>query len=236
MRLYLTLYSPLPKDLKPLSFSYIHGIIFLYLQMKRMTVIMPVNVFIEMTISACLTVWSPGPNNILLLSTASKYGIKKNIKLLLGIWTGSLTLTCLCGIFCSTLGNIIPGIQPIMKYLGAAYILYLAWQTLHRKPPQTNDTDREPSYMMGLVLQLLNVKIMIYALTMFSSYILPYENRILVLFFLAFYLMSLGAIGNLIWAFAGNVLKRFYEEHYRFMNIIMALLLVWCAFRIIGIL
>ena len=41
---------------------------------------MPLSVFIEMTLSAILTVWSPGPNNILLLSTASKYGISGNLR------------------------------------------------------------------------------------------------------------------------------------------------------------
>lgn len=197
---------------------------------------MPIGVFIEMTISAALTVWSPGPNNILLLSTASKYGVKKNLKLMLGIWTGSLTIMCLSGLFCSTLGRIVPGIQPVMKYVGAAYILYLAWQTWKRKPPKDNEADKEPSYVMGLLLQFLNVKIMVYGLTMFSSFILPYESRIPALFLFAVYLMILGGIGNLIWAFAGNVLRRFYEKYYKIMNVIMALLLVWCALRVIGIL
>ena len=45
---------------------------------------MPLSVFIEMTLSAILTVWSPGPNNILLLSTASKYGISGNIRFMTG--------------------------------------------------------------------------------------------------------------------------------------------------------
>lgn len=197
---------------------------------------MPFSVFLDMSVSAAITVWSPGPNNILLLSTASKYGIRKNLKLLLGIWSGSLSLMCLSGIFCSTLGRIIPGIQIYMKYAGAAYILYLAWQTLRRKPPAQSGESREPSYLMGLFLQLLNVKIILYGLTMFSTFILPYENRIPVLFFFAVYLMLLGAIGNLIWAFAGNLLRRLYESHHRLMNVIMALLLVWCALRIIGLL
>ena len=96
---------------------------------------MPLSVLIEMTLSAILTVWSPGPNNILLLSTASKYGVAGNLRFMTGIWSGSLTLMCLSGLFCSTLGAVIPGIQPVMKYLGAAYILYLAWQTLKRQPP-----------------------------------------------------------------------------------------------------
>lgn len=197
---------------------------------------MPFSVFIDMTVSACVTVWSPGPNNILLLSTASKYGVKKNLRLMLGIWTGSLTLMCLSGIFCSALSTVIPGIQPYMKYVGAAYILYLAFVTFRCRPPTDAAAEKEPSYLMGLILQLLNVKIIIYGLTMFSSFILPHEQRIPVLFLYAVYLMIIGALGNLIWAFAGNVLKRFYSEHYRLMNSIMALLLVWCALRIMGIL
>lgn len=197
---------------------------------------MTASVFLDMTISAIITVWSPGPNNILLLSTASKYGVKKNFRLMFGIWTGSLTLMCLSGLFCSTLGKIVPGIQPVMKYIGAAYILYLAWQTAKRLPPAANVHEKEPTYLMGLFLQLVNVKIIIYGLTMFSSYILPCESRTPVLFLFAVYLMFLGALGNLIWAFAGNVLNRFYAAHYRLMNIVMSLLLVWCSFRVIGIL
>lgn len=196
---------------------------------------MPFSVFLEMTITAAVTVWSPGPNNILLLSTASKFGIRKNLRLMLGIWTGSLTLMCLSGIFCSALSRVIPGILPVMKYVGAAYILVLAWQTLNRRPPDDSAGDREPSWLMGLLLQLLNVKIIVYGLTMFSTFILPNEERVPVLFLFAVYLMILGAIGNLIWAFAGTLLRQLYSSHYKLMNAVMALLLVWCSLRVVGI-
>lgn len=197
---------------------------------------MPFSIFCNMTLTAALTVWSPGPNNILLLSTASKYGFRKNMKFMLGIWTGSFTLMCLCGVFSSALANIVPGIRPVMTYIGAAYLLYLAYKTLRRLPPGENSTQKEPTYAMGIFLQLINVKIIIYGLTMFSSFILPYESRPVFLLAFAFYLMVMGAIGNLIWAFAGNILQRFYNEHYKIMNVIMALLLVWCVLRVLGVL
>lgn len=197
---------------------------------------MPLSVFIEMTISAILTVWSPGPNNILLLSSASKYGVRGNLRFMTGIWSGSLTLMCLSGVFCSTLGAIIPGIQPVMRYLGAAYILYLAWQTWRRLPPSDQVQEKLPTWKMGFFLQMINVKIIIYGLTMFSAYILPYETRVFMLFGFAVYLMILGALGNLIWAFAGDMLKRGYSSHYKVMNAVMALLLVWCSLRIVGVL
>lgn len=192
--------------------------------------------FWEMTITACITVWSPGPNNIFLLSSASRYGIWKNLKFMLGIWTGSLTLMVLSGIFCSALAEIVPGIQPVMKYVGALYLLYLAWQTYRRLPPGENQAEQVPTYPMGILLQLVNVKIIVYGLTMFSSFILPFENRPPVLLGFAFYLMVLGAMGNLIWAFAGNILRWIYDRHYRLMNTIMAVLLLWCVLRILGIL
>ena len=197
---------------------------------------MSLSVFIEMTLSAILTVWSPGPNNILLLSNASKYGVRGNLRFMIGIWSGSLTLMCLSGLFCGTLGRIIPGIQPVMKYLGAAYILYLSWQTWRRLPPSDQVQEKKPTWKMGFFLQMINVKIIIYGLTMFSAYILPYETRVPMLFAFAVYLMILGALGNLIWTFAGNVLKRGYSSHYRLMNGVMALLLVCRSLRIVGVL
>ncbi len=193
-------------------------------------------IFWELTLTACLTVWSPGPNNIFLLASASRFGLKKNVKFMLGAWTGSFTLMVLSGLFCTLLASVIPGIQPVMKYIGALYLLYLAWQTFRRLPPGDSSTEKIPTYSMGVFLQLVNVKIIIYGLTMFSSFILPYERRPLILLFFAFYLMVMGGIGNLIWAVAGNALRRLYDRHYRMMNLIMALLLVWCALRVLGVL
>lgn len=197
---------------------------------------MPLSIFLEMTLTAALTVWSPGPNNILLLSSASKFGFRKNLRFMLGIWTGSLTLMTLCGLFCSVLTTLVPSLQKVLPIVGACYLLYLAWQTLRRQPPSDNDTDKVPGYVMGVFLQLINVKIVIYGLTMFSSFILPNITSGLLIFPFAFWLMVMGAIGNLIWAFAGNVLRHLYAQHYRSINIIMALLLVWCALRVIGVL
>lgn len=194
---------------------------------------MPFQFFFDMTLTACLTVWSPGPNNIMLLSTASKYGIRNNMKFMAGIWTGSLSLMIICGLLCRTLSSVVPGIAPVMKYVGACYLLYLAYQTMRRLPPGEKDSDKEPSYVSGIVLQLVNVKIIIYGLTMFSSFILPHVQAPVLLLGFAFYLMALGAIGNLIWAFAGNVLKQYYGKHYKVMNMIMGLLLVWCAVRVV---
>lgn len=195
---------------------------------------MPPAVFFEMSVTAVLTVWSPGPNNILLLSSASKFGVRKNMCFMLGIWTGSLTLMLLCGYFCNGLTAVIPQLQTVLPYAGSLYLIYLAWQTARRLPPSDHDTSRIPSFPMGIFLQLINVKIIIYGLTMFTAFILPNIRSSAFIFPFAIYLMALGAVGNLIWAVAGNMLRTAYEKHYRLINIIMALLLIWCALRVMG--
>lgn len=197
---------------------------------------MPLTVFLEMSVTAVLTVWSPGPNNILLLSSASKFGIRKNMRFMLGIWTGSLSLMLMCGIFCTALTTVIPQLLKVLPWVGAIYLFYLSWQTARRLPPSDHDAGEAPSYRMGIILQLINVKIIIYGLTMFTAFILPNISSSILILPFAVYLMFLGAIGNLIWAVAGNMLRLFYAKHYRIINMIMALLLIWCALRVIGIL
>ena len=94
---------------------------------------MPAAVYLDLAVSACATTFSPGPNNILLLSSTSTHGFRKCMPLIFGIWTGLLTVMLICGFGCAFLGELVPQIVPVAKYVGAAYILYLAWKTLIRK-------------------------------------------------------------------------------------------------------
>ena len=135
---------------------------------------MPLANLIDLTITCAITVWSPGPNNILLLSTASRYGVRKNIPFMAGIWTGAFLIMSLCGLLGQTLITVIPGIQPFMKLIGTVYLLYLAWNTYKRQPPNAAAEQKLPTYLMGFSLQLVNAKMIIHGITMFSSYILPF--------------------------------------------------------------
>jgi threonine/homoserine/homoserine lactone efflux protein len=74
-----------------------------------------------------LTAFTPGPNNILAMSNTSRYGLKKSMGLIQGIFFGFLPVMLLCSLFSIMLVNIIPTIKPAMTYMGVAYILWLAW-------------------------------------------------------------------------------------------------------------
>lgn len=195
---------------------------------------MTIDMFITLLIFAATTTFSPGPNNILMLTLAGQYGFKKCLKIMTGIWTGSFTLMLCCGLFSSVLSTLLPGIAPYFKYVGAIYILWLAYKTVQRRPVTAGEGEqKEPAFLTGFFLQMANVKIMLYGLTAFTTYITPYVSSIPMLVFFAFVLMAVAATGNVIWAVVGNVCQRFYTKYYKVFNIIMGLLLVWCAVKIL---
>ena len=84
-------------------------------------------VFWELALSACATTFTPGPNNILLLSSASTFGFRRCRPLILGIWTGLLTVMLICGFVCAALGTLLTQVVPVARYVGAVYVLYLAY-------------------------------------------------------------------------------------------------------------
>lgn len=191
------------------------------------------NMLITLLVFAATTTFSPGPNNILMLTLAGQYGWKKCLKIMAGIWTGSFTLMLCCGLFSSVLSELMPEVAPYFKYVGAVYILWLAWKTAVRKPAAVEtEQQKEPAFMTGFFLQIANVKIILYGLTAFTTYITPYVQGIPMTVLFAFVLMAVAAAGNVLWAAMGNVCQRFYIRYYRIFNLAMALLLVWCAAKI----
>lgn len=80
----------------------------------------------------------------------------------------------LCGFGCAWLGELVPQIVPVAKYVGAAYILYLAYRTLMRSPgakKEAGPSGKPLSYVNGFLLQFLNVHILMLGIAAYSGYI-----------------------------------------------------------------
>jgi cysteine/O-acetylserine efflux protein len=192
-------------------------------------------VYLELAAYACATTFSPGPNNILLLSSTSKFGFRKCLPLIYGIWTGLITVMLVCGFGCAALGELVPQIVPVAKYVGAAYILYLAYRTLLRKAGSSDGEVQPLKYVNGFLLQFLNVKIMMLGIAAYSGYILPYGFHAVSTVAFAVIMAACAATGNLIWATMGSVLFPLYKKYNKIINVVMALLLVWCAWKIVSV-
>ena len=193
-------------------------------------------VYLELAAYACATTFSPGPNNILLLSSTSTYGLRRCRPLILGIWTGLLTIMLVCGFCCAGLGELVPQLVPVAKYVGAGYVLYLAYKTLTRKVGDASANASKPlTYVNGFLLQFLNIKIIMLGIAAYSGYIMPHGFSVSAVVAFAVIMAGCAATGNLIWATLGTLLFPFYKRFDKIINAVMAALLVWCAWKIVSI-
>lgn len=178
-----------------------------------------------------LTAITPGPNNIMAMSNSAKYGLRRSLPFNVGVLLGFLVVMGLCAAFSSLLYEFIPAVKPYMLVLGAAYILYLAWSIWRDKPHAEKRSvfSNTNTVLAGAVLQLVNVKVILYGITALSSFVLPFYNSVPVLAAFCVILSVTGFLCTLLWTVFGAVFERFFKRWSKVVNAVMALLLVYCA-------
>lgn len=186
------------------------------------------NFFIYSVINA----FTPGPGNILALNTVTNYGYKKGRPLYWGIFAGYYVVQVICAIFVFGVSTFLPDVLGIMKYIGAAYILWLAVHIALSKP--TTDTEeKSASFLKGFLLQFVNVKIYLFGITALTGYITEYSGSLWVLLLFEIIIATIGTIATLTWIGMGVLIQRAYQKYYRVINIILALTLSECVYSML---
>jgi threonine/homoserine/homoserine lactone efflux protein len=177
-----------------------------------------------------ITTFTPGPNNIMSMSNAVKYGYRKSVSFTLGIFSGFIIIMLLCAAFSATLFNLMPSIKPYMTYVGAAYILWLSWKIFRSKPHGEGDEKKgENTFLAGFMLQFVNPKVILYGITTVSTFILPNYNSLPLIGVSAFILAFVAFISVNCWALFGSGFNFIFDRHYKMVNTALSLLLVYCA-------
>lgn len=177
-----------------------------------------------------LTAFTPGPNNIMSMTNASRDGFKRTLRFLMGIIVGFVIVMIACTAFSSLLYAFIPSIRPVMLCIGAAYMLWLAWTVWRDKPHEERaGITRANTFLSGMLLQFVNIKIILYGITAMSAYVLPHYHDTLSALLFAFLLSAIGDLGCFCWAMFGAFFEKLFNQHRKGMNAVMALLLVYCA-------
>lgn len=126
---------------------------------------MNVTAFLSYLIITSIT---PGPSNLLVMNEARRYGIKGAIPFLYGIITGFIILGVATSLLTTSLYQWIPTVEPYFKVVGAAYLLYLAWQIVFSKKKNHPNPDSQSSFFSGLFFQILNVNVVMCLLLIYS--------------------------------------------------------------------
>lgn len=186
------------------------------------------NFFIYSVINA----FTPGPGNILALNTVTNYGYKKGRPLYWGIFAGYYVVQVICAVFVFGVSTFLPDLLGIMKYIGAAYILWLAVHIALSKPT-TGTVEKSASFLKGFLLQFVNVKIYLFGITALAGYVTEYSAALWVLLLFEMIIATIGTIATLTWIGMGVLIQRAYQKYYRVINIILALTLLECVYSML---
>src|ERR1700759_3053123 len=85
---------------------------------------------------AAVMFFTPGPKNIMVRSAGLPYGFRRTMPHILGITFGFAFMVGTVGLVFGTVFLAFPILQPILKYAGAAYLVYLAGAIAMSAPPK----------------------------------------------------------------------------------------------------
>lgn len=182
-----------------------------------------------------IAAFTPGPNTIMSMTTSMQHGFSKAMTFGYGVLCGFLAVMTLCALGTSFLFAYLPAVEPALRWIGAGYILYLAVAVYRDKGGDAPEKggSAPAGFATGAVMQLVNVKVMLYGVTAMSTFILPHHRSFRAMLSAVLFLSAVGFAGNVCWAGFGSLFQRFHARRRGLLNAIMALLLVYCAVGIV---
>jgi threonine/homoserine/homoserine lactone efflux protein len=173
--------------------------------------------------------FTPGPNNIMLLSSGLTHGFRRTIPHIVGITFGFAFMVGAVGLGLGTVFLAYPVLQTILKYAGAAYLIYLAAAIALSGPATPGEaTGRGPMTFWGAALfQWINAKgwvIVIGTITAYAA-IARFPLNIAIQTVIS---LIVGSVSTVVWALFGSALRPVLtsERLVRAFNILMAVLLL----------
>lgn len=185
-----------------------------------------------------ITTFTPGPNNISSTSMGVLYGYKRTLNYLLGIATGFFAVMLLCGLVSATLIKALPTFERWLRVIGALYIFWLAVETLRESYNFSKDDQPLMGFVRGMLLQLLNVKMIIYGMTIYATFLAPLGKQPHYLVISALCLAGLAFISVSMWTLFGSAIRSYLRvpRIKLAVNICLALLLAYSAVELSGLL
>ena len=161
---------------------------------------------------------SPGPNNIMVLSSGVNFGFKRTIPHIIGIAIGYGFLLLLLSFGFEKIFDQYPLLYDSLKYIGGTYLLYLAYRiskspTISVSVEKREESGNGPfSFFQATIFQLVNPKAWMTGVMVFSIFIDKNEP----FFFQASIIIVISIItallGSSLWTFFGMQMRLFLSN------------------------
>ena len=188
---------------------------------------------------------TPGPNNLTMLFLGARYGFRGTLKFMTGSMLTFLAKGTVCGLLNLALADIMPKAVVYLKWVGAAYMIYLGINMAlsgfkaekEAKAAESADAGKasstlaptESTYRSGILLQLLNMKSWIAAISIFAVYVIPIDKSVGAIMAATFVDFLFLTASSSIWGLFGSAIRTFVDKYRKPFGIVCGLSLVYCA-------
>ena len=179
---------------------------------------------------------TPGPNNSILTASGIKFGFIRSIPNIIGISSGHGVQLALVCFGLGSLFTQFPILLEVLKYIGACYLLYLAWKMFGSlNIPITEEKSSPLKYYEAILFQFVNPKAWVICITAVSLFYPENVNLIIGTLFLVIMSTIINLPSISMWAFGGSIIRR-YLSNKKLKTIIewiLAILLLGTAISIV---
>jgi threonine/homoserine/homoserine lactone efflux protein len=198
---------------------------------------MSLDAFLALLAFAFATSITPGPNNLMLLTSGVNFGFVRSVPHMLGIGGGFLSLLLGVGLGLGAMLTAFPSLHLALKVLGGAYLLSLAWRiAMSRSIGSGADSGARPmTFLEAAAFQWVNPKAWVMAVSAMAIYTNPQAPFLSMLIVAgAFAVVNLPSVST--WAGFGMALRGFLADPVRlkWFNVAMGVLLAASLWPMLG--
>ena len=153
---------------------------------------------------AASQIGTPGPANMALLATGARYGMRRALPFMFGVAFGKQLIIWPIGFGLMELAERAPFVFLALKYVSAAYIVWLAWKVANLRL-NTGTTDaKAPGFAAGLIVHPLNPKAWAMIVGGFTAFVAPGTSTLEATATIAAVLLACQLLLHPVWTLAGD--------------------------------
>ena len=173
---------------------------------------MTIELFIALTLFSVPAFFTPGPNNIMLMTSGLNYGVARTMPHMFGVDIGFGLMVGVMGLGLRPVFEAFPVIYSVLKVLGTGYLLYLAWKIAIAGSIQGAGGNGRPfSFAQAAAFQWVNPKAWGIAISIITAYV-PQENFTTNVVIVAIYMAAIGMPASFTWVLFGSKTALAFEH------------------------
>lgn len=172
---------------------------------------MPLDLFASLLALSFAAAWTPGPNNALVAASGANFGLRRSLPHVLGITLGFPVMVLAVGLVLGELFQQSAALRAILRWGGAALLLWVAWQIARSGGLGSRAGAARPfTFVESAAFQWINPKGWVMAIAITAQFVRP-EAPLATTGLVALAFLGAGLTSSLAWAGLGRALARWLE-------------------------